>query len=608
MRKASVLFVLSVIFSITAFAAPFVPVQLLLNPTSPENARVHFNINDANVNIPVEVQGNACKAVLMVYTDGMGESIGKLRNGYIGWHYINKVDTCIYVSAAQELQPGDRTLVWNFMNKDDVKVSNPDSTFNYYIFAYEHQTPKVPVMGDNSVLSLGTNVGVYVRANIEVMGNGGEPRTQPVIQWTTRRWVIGGDPTDPSNFLTTSRSVSQAVAIDKNDDGYYYSAAGTGSSGTPAYALRISKWSWVAGGESLQDMTWNNNTGQSDNMIGYYGNAGSADLECNIKADKDYIYFCIGQRNATAQEFWALDYTGAPAAVHQLGEWYVYDGTPPTGSVKCGGPRQLVLYDMFSSTKGLLNHHGFCFRGCVDPVRGLEDPAGFQRWGNTNGDYFTDHNMDADPSDSLYQICNDTNKPPYCYCLTAFDGSGLTIIHTNTGTAGVETFGLMGPDGTAAGLHQLFSDVANTKYATRVVGYGSAYDGLYVDNNSIAVTGMSGAWYSPANDFAGKLLKHGYGIPEGVNEEGPAGFSVAQNTPNPFNPTTEINFTIPSKGLVTIDIVNVAGQKVHTIRKENLDAGSHKVTWNAASMPGGVYFYTVTSGKFSRTMKMMLVK
>jgi hypothetical protein len=301
-----------------------------------------------------------------------------------------------------------------------------------------------------------------------------------------------------------------------------------------------------------------------------------------------------------------LDYTGATAAVFQLGEIYVFNGTPPSGISKNGGPMQMQIFDQFSNPKVLLNSHGPCWRVCVDPIRALNAEADMIRWVNDNGDYFTDHNMTRDPGDSLYQICGDFNQPPYCYAMTAFDGSGLTVIHTNTVDAGVETFGVMGPDGTSGGLHQLFSDIAAQKYSTRVVGYGSSYDGLYTDNNSIAGTGQSGVWYTPANDFYGKLVEDGYMSP-GVKEEGPAGFSVAQNTPNPFNPTTEINFTIPSRGLVTVDIINIAGQKVHTIKK-TLNAGPNKVTWDASSMPGGVYFYTVTSGKFSKTLKMMLVK
>jgi flagellar hook assembly protein FlgD len=52
----------------------------------------------------------------------------------------------------------------------------------------------------------------------------------------------------------------------------------------------------------------------------------------------------------------------------------------------------------------------------------------------------------------------------------------------------------------------------------------------------------------------------------------------------------------------------VAGQKVETIASGAMSAGSHSVTWNASKYSAGMYFYTVKSGEFSKTMKMTLLK
>ncbi|MBN1291014.1 MAG: T9SS type A sorting domain-containing protein [Candidatus Latescibacteria bacterium] len=93
-----------------------------------------------------------------------------------------------------------------------------------------------------------------------------------------------------------------------------------------------------------------------------------------------------------------------------------------------------------------------------------------------------------------------------------------------------------------------------------------------------------------------------------VDEAASATFAVNQNTPNPFNPTTTINFSAPEAGIVNIDVFNVAGQKVDTIVSDFLSAGNHSVTWNASGLSAGVYFYSVKSGNFSKTMKMTLLK
>ncbi len=96
--------------------------------------------------------------------------------------------------------------------------------------------------------------------------------------------------------------------------------------------------------------------------------------------------------------------------------------------------------------------------------------------------------------------------------------------------------------------------------------------------------------------------------PSAVSSAQPAAFTVAQNSPNPFNPSTTITFTLAKAGKTTVEVYNVTGQKVGTLVNGTLSAGSHSVVWNAAKFSAGVYFYTVRSGSFSKAMKMTLLK
>lgn len=88
----------------------------------------------------------------------------------------------------------------------------------------------------------------------------------------------------------------------------------------------------------------------------------------------------------------------------------------------------------------------------------------------------------------------------------------------------------------------------------------------------------------------------------------PDNYSLGQNFPNPFNPTTNINFSIPRSGLVTLKIYDMAGKEVVTLVNEVKTAGSYIVGFNAANLASGAYFYRVTSGEFVDTKKMLLVK
>jgi hypothetical protein len=88
----------------------------------------------------------------------------------------------------------------------------------------------------------------------------------------------------------------------------------------------------------------------------------------------------------------------------------------------------------------------------------------------------------------------------------------------------------------------------------------------------------------------------------------PNSFSVAQNYPNPFNVKTSVSFTLPLSANVTITIYNLAGQAVQTINAGRMDAGVRSVVWDASNVGSGVYFYKVTAGEFSKTMKATLLK
>ncbi|HTO92921.1 MAG TPA: T9SS type A sorting domain-containing protein, partial [Bacteroidota bacterium] len=88
----------------------------------------------------------------------------------------------------------------------------------------------------------------------------------------------------------------------------------------------------------------------------------------------------------------------------------------------------------------------------------------------------------------------------------------------------------------------------------------------------------------------------------------PLKFALEQNYPNPFNPSTEIAFTIPKASQVELNVYNVLGQQVATLVNGPMAAGSHAVTFNAANLASGVYFYRLQAGSLATTQKMLLMK
>jgi hypothetical protein len=98
------------------------------------------------------------------------------------------------------------------------------------------------------------------------------------------------------------------------------------------------------------------------------------------------------------------------------------------------------------------------------------------------------------------------------------------------------------------------------------------------------------------------------GIQEQETGEIPTSFSLAQNFPNPFNPTTTIQFSLPQAGDVTLKIYNLLGEEVKTLVNEYKELGNHSVQFNANSLASGIYFYRIQAGSFVETKKMILLK
>ena len=85
-------------------------------------------------------------------------------------------------------------------------------------------------------------------------------------------------------------------------------------------------------------------------------------------------------------------------------------------------------------------------------------------------------------------------------------------------------------------------------------------------------------------------------------------FELFQNFPNPFNPTTDIEFRLSASGLTTLKVFDVLGNELSTLVNEQKAVGKYKVTFDASDLPSGTYFYTMIAGNYSATKKMILLK
>jgi hypothetical protein len=100
---------------------------------------------------------------------------------------------------------------------------------------------------------------------------------------------------------------------------------------------------------------------------------------------------------------------------------------------------------------------------------------------------------------------------------------------------------------------------------------------------------------------------------EAAEEEVLGGFSLSDNYPNPFNPDTRIDYLVPRRCHVKLEIFNVLGQRIATLVDQPQERGTYQLTWNGRDERGdevasGVYFYKLEAEDFTQSKKMILMR
>ncbi len=144
----------------------------------------------------------------------------------------------------------------------------------------------------------------------------------------------------------------------------------------------------------------------------------------------------------------------------------------------------------------------------------------------------------------------------------------------------------------------------NTQARSNYKACGIGYDMLYTVGGYISTTNSNrteSLTFSVIEGPCQNLV--------GINNNSlPVKFELKQNYPNPFNPETKIGFSLPRGGNVKIVITNVSGEQVKELVNGVMPPGTHNISFNAAGLASGIYFYTMETGDFKETRKMLLIK
>jgi len=591
----------------TASSEEFKPATLQIS--APEQLYYHFNNED--LKIPITVSGTDATVVFCLFTKDMGRDISAVRNGYLGWHYVNRIDTCIYVSPCAEFSAGEHELVWDGRTSNETLVRVGE--YQYYLWAYDHVSTGETVADyidfTPSAVSFSTHDKDGYPLSNPVMFSGGNTYhtgNDPVTA-VRSKWIVGSDPSDKSLIETTYFPAwieRGALAIDPYENDIFFTsmfvpAAVTYHEGMNLQVIR--KFQWIPNGEATLEGSWGEDgifRLSSRILPEWYTTSGV------VSDGEDFLYFVnMTEKDSVSEtELVALNIEEGDMVLGiDLSQWWIDDEDLDGDGLQFAGPTTIIFQDRYM----VLGSHVSCLIQLLNPYF-FDTDRDIRMYENANGDYVCDRNF-SDDADHPW-LCHDTRKGPTAFNMGINNNLFITLPAYDIGDV---SFGLLAPDGTGVGYFDLAGNNSIQDEGMSVLDYGSAYDGMYF-GKSVSSTDKRGIQFVGSDCFKGTI----WGITDGIKSNTILdSIILSQNNPNPFNPSTTIRYSIPTdvSKHVSLKVFYLRGAFVKSLFDDISSPGDHSFIWdgndeNGNNVSSGIYIYQLKAGEFTRSNKMILIR
>jgi hypothetical protein len=164
----------------------------------------------------------------------------------------------------------------------------------------------------------------------------------------------------------------------------------------------------------------------------------------------------------------------------------------------------------------------------------------------------------------------------------------------------------------------LLSDGNSVPFLTYGSVNGTFIAGLYYENSrskivflGFGLEAISNLTSQTSRSTFMQAVLNWFDVPLGVSQNPllvPLSYAFGQAYPNPFNPTCQLEFQIPQRGFVEIELYNLLGQKVKNLISSELTAGPHRVTIDGAGLSSGTYICRIHSDNYIASQKIVLLK
>lgn len=168
-------------------------------------------------------------------------------------------------------------------------------------------------------------------------------------------------------------------------------------------------------------------------------------------------------------------------------------------------------------------------------------------------------------------------------------------IHDSTIFAGTRGYGVFFSHDCGESWYEANAGIGRRYIYSLLVSGDNLFAATYSD-----ISRLNSVWHRPFSEMI-------TGVKDKEKQK-PDNFVLEQNFPNPFNPTTTISFSLPSRSFVSLKVFDGLGREVAVLLSEELVAGNYNQQWNASGFSNGVYYYRLQAGTYFQTKKLVLLK
>ena len=406
------------------------------------------------------------------------------------------------------------------------------------------------------------------------------------VQWSK---AIGGTEND------------RAYSIVQNEDGSYVVAGSTLSFGIGNYNIYVLKL------DATGQLLWN------ETLRGAGGAVGTSLVHCNEGGYALAVYCGTTATSSIDYGIIRLDANGAPVWWTTIGEtahdyaWSIIqtsdNGFAVTGYCQGFGAGASDVFVVKLSSFGAVQW--------TRTVGGSGSEMGRSIIQDSNGEYTIGGLTTSPGGTNTYIVHLDANG---AYKWSKYTNDNLCNVLRTASNGGFAVAGMTtGGDVYFAKFNSSGSTCGTTRSMKSKFGTGGTVTSeTPVVTNPIPTVSIP----SPVESSGGSLVQMCSHRKEGVGpdhaesnqDDTPRTYTLDQNFPNPFNPSTVINYSLVEESTVMLKVYNILGMEVATLVNETQSAGGHSVTFNAQNMESGWYMYTIIASGQTLSRQMMLVK